>query len=138
MTVQASALDLASSPVVAVRPELDAMSALYEMYRRDVHHLAVVVDDDVLGLVSAADLLQGIAAEYPKTTTPVGSLCPVPGPRVDATDDIGVAAQRMIDAHTDAVLVMRDGRVCGVVTAVDLVRSIARTPAARPEEEGSR
>ncbi|MGW5643028.1 hypothetical protein ACWEV3_31390 [Saccharopolyspora sp. NPDC003752] len=31
MTVQASALDLASTPVVAVRPELDAMSALHEI-----------------------------------------------------------------------------------------------------------
>ncbi|TDD44287.1 CBS domain-containing protein [Saccharopolyspora elongata] len=78
MTVQASALDLASTPVVAVRPELDA------------------------------------------------------------TDDIGLAAQRVIDAHTDAVLVMRDGRVRGVLTGVDLVRSLARTLAAQPEEEGSR
>jgi CBS-domain-containing membrane protein len=75
MPDQARALDLASTPVVAVRPELDAMTALYEMYRRDVHHLAVVAEDDTVGLVCSADLLQGIAAEYPKTTTPVGSLC---------------------------------------------------------------
>ncbi|WP_184728416.1 CBS domain-containing protein [Saccharopolyspora phatthalungensis] len=135
MTDQASALDLASTPVVAVRPELDAMTALYEMYRRDVHHLAVVTDDDTVGLVSAADLLQGIAAQYPKTTTSVGSLCPTPGPRVDADEGIGVAAERMIDAHADAVLVMRHGQVCGVLTAVDLVRSIAGKP---PEKEGSR
>ncbi|MBB5159199.1 CBS domain-containing protein [Saccharopolyspora phatthalungensis] len=136
MTDQANALELASTPVVAVRPELDAMTALYEMYRRDVHHLAVVTEDDAaVGLVSAVDLLQGIAAQYPKTSAPVGSLCPVPGPRVDAADDIGIAAQRMIDAHTDAVLVERRGQVCGVLTAVDLVRSIADR---QPEEEGSR
>ncbi|QIZ37642.1 cyclic nucleotide-binding/CBS domain-containing protein [Saccharopolyspora sp. ASAGF58] len=138
MTDQETALDLASTPVVAVRPELAAMDALYEMYRRDVHHLAVVADEDTVGLVNAADLLQGIAAQYPKTTTSVGSLCPAQGPRVDAADDIGVAAQRMIDAHTDAVLVMRHGRVCGVLTAVDLVRSIAQDSVAHQEKEGSR
>ncbi|MGW1679637.1 CBS domain-containing protein [Saccharopolyspora sp. NPDC002376] len=133
MTDRTSSLDLASTPVVAVRPELDAMAALYEMYARDVHHLAVVADDDTTGLVSAADLLRGIAARYPKAVVAVGSLCVVPGPRVEATDGIEVAAQRMIDARTDAVLVMRNGRVCGVLTAVDLVRSIAQGCAAPHE-----
>ncbi|MER7078935.1 CBS domain-containing protein [Saccharopolyspora kobensis] len=139
MTDRTSSLDLASTPVVAVRPELDAMGALYEMYARDVHHLAVVADDGSVGLVSASDLLQGIAAWYPKTEVTVGSLCAVPGPVVEASDGIDVAARRMIDARTDAVLVMRSGCVCGVLTAVDLVRSIARSSAApdgRVEREG--
>ncbi|MDA3625154.1 CBS domain-containing protein [Saccharopolyspora sp. WRP15-2] len=136
MIDRTSSSDLASTPVVAVRPELDAMAALYEMYAREVHHLAVVADDDVVGLVSAAELLQGIAARYPKAAATVGSLCVVPGPRVEATDGIEVAAQRMIDARTDAVLVVRDGHVCGVLTAVDLVRSIAQGRAAPVEVEG--
>lgn len=135
MTDQAqSALDLASTPVVSVSPELGAMEALHEMYRRDVHHLAVVAEDGALGVVSTTDLLQGIAAQYPKTITSVGSLCPAPGLRVDAADDIDVAARRMIDAHADAVLVMRQGQVCGVLTAVDFVRTFV---SGRPEEEGS-
>lgn len=126
-----SAADLASTPVVAVRSEAEAMTALYEMYRNKVHHLAVVAGDDAVGLVSEADLMHGIAAEYPRITAAVSSLCRSPGPRVDAADDIGTAAQRMVEANADAVLVMRNGHLCGVLTAVDLVRNIAE--GARPE-----
>ncbi|MEG9518115.1 CBS domain-containing protein [Saccharopolyspora indica] len=112
---------------------------MYEMYAREVHHLAVVADDGAVGLVSTADLLRGIAAWYPKTVVTVGSLCSMPAPAVEASDGIEVAAQSMIDARTDGVLVMRNGCVRGVLTAVDLVRSIAQGPSEpgeRVEHEG--
>ncbi|MBB5155970.1 hypothetical protein BJ970_003504 [Saccharopolyspora phatthalungensis] len=41
------------------------MAALQEMYRRGVHHLAMIARDGVLGLASASDLLFGIATERP-------------------------------------------------------------------------
>ncbi|KAA5825484.1 CBS domain-containing protein [Saccharopolyspora hirsuta] len=135
-----NANELASTPVVAVRPELDAMEALQEMHRRGVHHLAVVAADDVLGLVSASDLLFGIAAERPGEPVSVVSLCRASAPRVDAEDDRSVAARRMIEAGTDALLVMRGGQVCGVLTAVDLVRDIAQLGHGNPSSraEGGR
>ncbi|GAA4617727.1 CBS domain-containing protein [Saccharopolyspora hordei] len=132
-----SAHELATSPVVAVRPELDAMVALQEMYRRGVHHLAVVRGDDVLGLVSTSDLLFGIAAERIGEVVPVGSVCHAPAPRVDAGADLSDAARRMIEARTDALLVLRGDQVCGVLTAVDLVRDIAQRGQSEDATEGS-
>jgi CBS domain-containing protein len=50
-----------SAPVVAVGPERLAFDALLEMTRRNIHHLAVVEDGRLLGVVSSHDfmLLQG-------------------------------------------------------------------------------
>ncbi|GAA4832274.1 CBS domain-containing protein [Saccharopolyspora rosea] len=119
--------DLASTPVVAVRPDTEAMVALREMYRREVHHLAVVADDGEVGLVTAADVLYGIAAAMPGEPAAVGALGRFPAPRVDAGQDVVHAARLMIDSRADALLVVEGGQVCGVLTAVDVVRAVAHS-----------
>lgn len=124
-----TARELASTPVVAVRGDVDAMDALREMYRRGVHHLAVLAEGSP-GLVSAVDLLFGIAARLPGEQVPVEGLCRRPAPHARADDDGGVAARRMIDAGSDALFVMDGDEVRGVLTAADLVRAIAE--GARP------
>lgn len=130
-----SALALASTPVVAVRGDLDAMSALREMYRNEVHHLAVVSDVEPTGLVTAIDLLFGLAAKTPGETVHVATLCRRPAPQVEAEDSGGVAARRMMQDRTDALLVMADGAVAGVLTAVDLVRAVAESGLLEDEGE---
>lgn len=121
-----TARELASTPVVAVRGDLDAMDALREMYRRRVHHLAVLSpSQDDAGLVNAVDLLFGIARRLPGESVPVEGLCHRPAPRVKADDGGGVAAGRMIAARSDALFVMDGDDVRGVLTAVDLVRAVA-------------
>lgn len=125
-----TAAALASTPVVAVRGELDAMDALREMYRNDVHHLAVLANREV-GLVTAVDLLFGIAARLPGQRVPVDTLCRRPAPKVNAGDDGAVAARRMLQERSDALFVVDGDDLRGVLTAVDLVRAIAeRTTAA--------
>jgi CBS domain-containing protein len=119
-----AASELASTPVVAVRGALDAMDALREMYRHGVHHLAVLPADSA-GLVNAVDLLFGIATRLPGESAPVEGLCHRPAPTVRADDSGGLAAQRMIEARSDAVLVTDGEAVRGVLTAVDLVRAVA-------------
>lgn len=129
-----SALELASAPVVAVRGDLDAMDALREMYRMGAHHLAVLGGSSA-GLVTAVDLLFGIAGRVPGEAVPVESLCRRPGPAVEADAAGGVAAQRMVEAGTDALFVTVDDEVRGVLTAVDLVRAVAERAVPQREEE---
>lgn len=116
---------LASAPVVAIRGDLDAMDALREMYRHGVHHLAVVSGAAPVGLVTAVDLLFGIASQLPGQPVRVAELCRRPAPSVE-TDASGVtAAGRMIELGVDGLLVTTEGDARGVLTAVDLVRALA-------------
>lgn len=46
-----------SSPLVSVSPEAFVFEALLEMTRRNIHHLAVVEGDRLVGVVSSHDLL---------------------------------------------------------------------------------
>jgi CBS domain-containing protein len=46
-----------SSPLVAVSPEAFVFEALLEMTRRNIHHLAVIEADRLVGVVSSHDLL---------------------------------------------------------------------------------
>lgn len=134
LTRAPSALELASTPVVAVRGDIDAMSALGEMYRNEVHHLAVVSGDAPTGLVAAVDLLFGIAGRMPDEVVYVAALCRSPAPWIEDDDSVAVAAHRMVEARTDAVLVMAGGDVRGVLTAVDLVRAVAEGGSRRSGE----
>lgn len=127
-----TARELASTPVVAVEGRSDAMAALQEMDRRNIHHLAVVSGDAPVGLVSATDLLFGIAAEEPGEPVHVDVVCLRPAPEVDAEASAAVAAQRMIGSRSDALLVRSHGEVLGVLTAVDLVRALGENPVANP------
>lgn len=129
---ESTAGELASTPVVAVKGHLDAMAALQEMYRRNIHHLAVVSGDAPVGLVSAGDLLFGIAAEVPGEPVHVDVVCLRPAPDVEDDASAAVAARRMIESRSDALLVRRHGEVLGVLTAVDLVRALAGRETATP------
>ncbi|MFR9730079.1 cyclic nucleotide-binding/CBS domain-containing protein [Saccharopolyspora sp. MS10] len=121
------ARELASGPVITVRGELDAVDALREMYRRGVHHLAVLPEDP-LGLVTAADLLFGIAARRPGERVPVAELCRRPAPGVGVDDTGAVAAARLVESGSDAAFVWDAGAIRGVVTASDFVRAVAGAP----------
>src|SRR5436309_631525 len=120
-----TASKLASAPVVAVSGGVEATSALRQMYRNGVHHLAVVTGDAPVGLVTAIDLLFGIAGRMPGEQVRVAELCRRPAPCVEADESGAAAARRMIESGTDALLVTIEGDVRGVLTAVDLVRAVA-------------
>ncbi|MEV0702784.1 CBS domain-containing protein [Saccharopolyspora sp. NPDC050389] len=136
-SVRSEVIDLASTPIVAVHGDIDAMAALQEMYRNGVHHLAVASTTAPTGLVTAIDLLFGIAGRIPGEPVSVDSLCRRPAPQVAAEDSVAIAAHRMIEEHTDALLVISHGEIRGVLTAVDLVRAIAGNVHYNAEENES-
>jgi CBS domain-containing protein len=55
-----------SAPLVGVRPGAFAFEALLEMTRRGIHHLGVIEDDRLLGVVSSYDFLL-LQATHPVT-----------------------------------------------------------------------
>lgn len=99
------------------------------MITTGVRHLPVVADSQVLGVLTETDLLHALG-------DPGGDMRPVAtlvrtAVVVCSADRRGEAARRMYEAGADAVVVTEGGhddvvgRLVGIVTATDVLRSLA-------------
>jgi CBS domain-containing protein len=174
--------EIMTSDVCVVNPEMTLRTALETLRARGVAGAPVVRGENVIGVVSAADLL-----EFEATTAPVPSyrgeqgdweepleedeawaegaspplyfvelwrdseadvverMSDVEGPEwdsladhtvaeamttalfsVEPEDDARAAARMMTDAGVHRLLVLRDGRLAGILSASDIVRAVAQ------------
>jgi CBS domain-containing protein len=134
------AKDAMTSPAITVTPETHCKDAAALLVRHRISALPVVDDAGrLVGLVSEADLLPLEATPDPRSQeTPLPPrIEPVPHRvdeimtpevyTVDEDTDLGIVAQRMLEANVKRFPVMRGDRVAGIVSRHDLVRVIART-----------
>jgi CBS domain-containing protein len=122
-----------TSRIVGITSESPLSTALRLMAHAGVRHLPVLDGGRCMGILTEADLARfvaggsgpfaaRVAAPVEELTRPTEPL-PIAARRSDA-------ARRMRTERTDAVLVAHRGRLLGLVTATDLVRSLAGgTPA---------
>lgn len=123
---QFSAGELASAPVMAVALATDALAALRIMRDNQIRHLPVVLDRRCLGMVSESAVLVALAGAARGPLPTVYELCRRPAPFVRSTASRTDAARTMIDESCDALVVVdANDQVVGVLTAVDLVHSLA-------------
>jgi CBS domain-containing protein len=134
------AKDLMTYPVITVRPETPAKEAARLLASHGFTALPVVdVDDIVVGIVSEADLIRGRVLPDPRSliddnppAPPEPAAATVAGvmtanPVVVAlTADAVVLTKLMLDRHLRTLPVVDEGRLTGIVTRRDLLRTIAR------------
>jgi CBS domain-containing protein len=125
MTALVHAAELATAPVISVTTDVDALAALRTMQTNQIHHLPVLADGACVGLVSENDLLFGLLTRNRGPLPTAGELCHRPPPTVDDRAARADAARIMRETGSDALVVSAGRRVVGVLTAVDLVRSLA-------------
>ena len=133
------AKDLMTTPVVTVRSDTPAKEAARLLASRGFTALPVVDDDTLLGVVTEADLIDGRILPGPRSL--IGDDPPPPSePRahlvadamtsdpvvVASTTDAVEVARVMLDRHLRTLPVVDDGRLVGIVTRRDLLRTIAR------------
>jgi len=133
------AKDLMTTPVVTVRPDTPAKEAARLLASRGFTALPVVDADTLLGVVTEADLIDGRILPDPRSL--IGDDPPPPSePRahlvadamtsdpvvVASTTDAVEVARVMLDRHLRTLPVVDDGRLAGIVTRRDLLRTIAR------------
>ncbi len=116
---------LMTTRVVAVTPDAPLRTALHLMAVENVRHLPVLSADRCLGVVGETDLVHAVAVGGPPLVGPLAR----PVPAVAATAHRSAVARAMVAAGTDVVLVTDEERLVGIVTASDLLVSLAR-PAA--------
>lgn len=129
-----------TSPPITVTPETHCKDAAALLVRHRISALPVVnAAGRLVGLVSEADLLPLEAMPDPRSqATPLPART-MPVPRlveevmssevytVDEDTDLGIVAQRMLEANVKRFPVMHGDRVTGIVSRHDLVRVIAQT-----------
>lgn len=123
--------ELMTHRLVGIAHNADADVALRLLGSAAVRHLAVMDGSCCLGLVFEHDVLTYFARQplHPGMHLTVGQLCRQV-PQVSESDRRSTLARLMTSHGVDAVAVTRDEQLIGLVTAVDVVRSLtAHRPA---------
>ncbi|MFC4907113.1 HPP family protein [Actinomadura gamaensis] len=133
--------DLMTTDLLTVTPDESALMAWELMCRANVHHLPVVDDTGrFVGTVEMRTLIDRWEPAGPgRSRRPVRTVLPSgPAPAVPPQADIGAAARVMLDEGADHVAVVdAEGRLCGLLTAHDLIAMLAGRYGS-PTEHGER
>jgi CBS domain-containing protein len=112
---------LMTGRVVAITPDAPLRTALALMAAERVRHLPVLHGTRCLGVVGETDLVHAVAVGGPPVVGPLARRTPALAP----ADRRSAAARAMVDSGGDVVLVGERGRLVGIVTATDLLVSLA-------------
>lgn len=122
-----AAKDGGTPPLVSVEPGTTVRVALSLITTHDVSQLPVLAEGDCVGSVSEATLMSRVIEDPAVLDRPVAPLMDPPFPVVDAHLDASTV-MRLLTRQNAAVLVRKDGRIVGIITRYDVVRTItART-----------
>src|SRR5215510_6019879 len=134
------AKDVMTSPAITVMPQTVCKDAAALLVKHRISALPVVDGEGrLVGLVSEADLLplettpdpRSQAMPLPPRTEPlprrVDEVMTPEVYTVEEETDLGLVAQRMLEANVKRFPVMRGRRVVGIISRHDLVRMLART-----------
>lgn len=117
--------------VRTIKPS-DPASAAKELFRRyDIHHLVVVDQKNVIGLVADRDLMD-VGAD-----TPVQRAMAHPPVTISPDETVRKAAALMTGHVIGSLPVVDDGKLVGIVTTFDLLNLLAKG-ATRPGPSGER
>lgn len=106
----------ADTPVIAAQ----AMMRGY-----DVHHLPVERDGEVIGVVSEADLRTAVALTESQEM-PLARLCTRQPLVVETDAPVRRVVLKMAEEGVDAAVVLRHGRLAGIVTLTDICEELLR------------
>jgi len=126
--------DIMTTGVRTIGPDEHVGTAWTDMRRHRIHHLAVVHDGRILGILSERDLGKRRDAEL-VSSRPVRELmtkAPVSAP---PSTTLRQAARLMQGRAIGSLLVVEEGQLRGMVTTTDLLNLVGRTappPVARP------
>ncbi|MBI4540224.1 MAG: pyridoxal-phosphate dependent enzyme [Gemmatimonadetes bacterium] len=115
--------DGATPPLVSVEPATPVRVALSLITAHDVSQLPVLAEGDCVGSVSEATLMSRVIDDPSVLEGPVESLMEPPFPVIDSHLD-AATVMRLLSRQNPAVLVRRDGRIVGIITRYDVVRTI--------------
>lgn len=134
MDTQVSAL--ATAEVVSVAPHQSLDAAICIMEQRTIHHLPVISNGQLVGMISDRDLLLAVGWRLASERMASDSTDGVAGPHnvesimtrpvltLAPGDPVSKAARTMMDRQIGAMPIVHDGQVVGILTEADLLRGL--------------
>ena len=112
---------------------IDANATLVEaaamMDTHDIRHLPVLERGDIVGILSERDLERAKILGHPlrdETELRVGDICTQRPYFVDISDPLNRVLDAMVEKRIGSVLVLKDGELAGVFTALDACRLLSQ------------
>lgn len=110
----------------SIRPDQTLGEAREMMLEHDIHHLPVTRDDDILGVISDADVfVAGNLAPKGADQTPVQSVYSPDPYVVDIHTPLEHVARQMADRRLGSAVITRQGKLAGILTHTDICRALA-------------
>lgn len=127
--------------VVVIEVDRPLSEALDCLHQYGIHHLPIVRQGRLAGMLSSADVLKlehfaprGTDARFLDTRLELEQVMRTPVVSVRATTPLGEAAEALIAAGVHALPVIDDDeRVIGIVSSTDLIRTLLRGPPHRAD-----
>ncbi|HSN04367.1 MAG TPA: CBS domain-containing protein [Nitrospira sp.] len=126
---RATAGQVMASPLLTIAPDRPMLDASHLMETHKVRHLAVAEGNDVVGLISARDLVRhfveaetGPARELENVYRPLSVLMRTALETIESGETVAAAATRLVEKHIGSLFVIEAGEMVGIVTESDLVR----------------
>ncbi len=107
-------------PVISACPNDKAADAIALLLRHDISQLPVVEEGKVVGCVRELTLARLLHSRSDPRQVPVGEIMARPMPTVDELVDLD-EVYRLLLSGDSAVIVLRGGKIAGMVTRIDLV-----------------
>lgn len=99
------------------------------MEEHNIRHLPVFEDGDIIGMLSERDLERARIAGHPlreETELMAGDLCTHRPYFVDVADPLHAVLDAMAEKRLGSVLVLKEGELAGMFTAVDACRLLSK------------
>ncbi|RLI83090.1 hypothetical protein DRP04_02375 [Archaeoglobales archaeon] len=129
--------DIMQTSVYTVSPQANLFNAAQVMLDNRVRRLPVVVNDEVVGIVTITDILKHILIEEKHIPAvledsefaleeSVEEIMIRDVAKVGPETDIGTAANQMLKEDVSSLVVVRDEKLEGIVSRIDLISGLAR------------
>jgi len=129
--------DVMKTNVYTVSPQVKVLNAAQAMLDNRVRRLPVVVNEEVAGIVSITDILKHILVEEKHIPAlledtelaldeNVEEIMVRDVAKVGPETDIGTAANQMLKEDVSSLVVVRDEKLKGIISRIDLVSGLAK------------
>lgn len=114
--------DIATKDVITVNEEISIQEAAQIMAKNRISSLVILTRHDLpAGIVTDRDIREKVVAKGRDVNEPIKNIMSLPLIRVDARDSCFDAVLKMISHNIHHILVIKEGRLKGVITNHDLM-----------------
>jgi CBS domain-containing protein len=118
--------DLMTKDVLTIDANKTVIEAATLMSQNDVGDLVVMENNMPVGIVTERDFVRRVLAGGKSTTTRVSEVMSAPLRVIDPEAPIKEAARRMVNKGIRRLVVIKDNKLVGIITATDFARHLGK------------